>query len=516
MLKQRLRDFHPGLTAVLTGILWLAVFPLWQDGSFSRITRAKLNGMHTLAWITIAVTLITLGIVIFSRRTREHLHLHPVQALAAGYFLWIALSAWQGSWAAQLNGSGQPAVWMGAGRHEGLQTQLFYAAIFLCMSLWRPRLKMIVRLCGVTLMVFFAITVMQYAGQNPLNLFPAGLSTRTNYEFQGTIGNIDMVSGYLCLCVPLLLGSYVLEEKPSALLLVSGACGMLLQMMIEVQSGLIALAAGLALLAILLLRRPHLRWRIMLVFAAALLCAAVRSLLGFPWLEKTADVVFPYQPSLMKLLLIATAVAAVYLAMRLRRNPGREASRRMTAIIALSAALALLLALLLLPLPEGSGIWEIQQALRGKPRISFGSYRLGVWQYTLDIVRQHPLFGGGPDTFLYAMKQYLTQNMLHLPETFDNPHNEYLAILCNNGLPALLIYLCMLGTLLVCGLRAGRSENLILSGAVLTFMLQGFFSFSICLVTPMFWAVCGMACAWCGKDRAPAAGNNAINQRRER
>ena len=42
-------------------------------------------------------------------------------------------------------------------------------------------------------------------GVNVLGLFPAGHSIYTNYEFQSTIGNIDMVSGYLSLVVPLLL-----------------------------------------------------------------------------------------------------------------------------------------------------------------------------------------------------------------------------------------------------------------------------------------------------------------------
>ena len=64
-----------------------------------------------------------------------------------------------------------------------------------------------------------------------------------------------------------------------------------------------------------------------------------------------------------------------------------------------------------------------------------------------------------------------------------------------------MLYLIMLLTLLFFCLRSRRRESLILFASVLLFMVQGFFSFSICLVTPMFWAVCGMSCAWSAPER---------------
>ena len=60
---------------------------------------------------------------------------------------------------------------------------------------------------------FCGIVALQYAGINVLGLFPTGRSIYTNYEFQGTIGNIDMVSGYVMLVMPMLLGAFVAREK---------------------------------------------------------------------------------------------------------------------------------------------------------------------------------------------------------------------------------------------------------------------------------------------------------------
>lgn len=501
MLRQ-LRRHWPEWLAALMGSLWLTLFPLWQDGSFSRITKAKLNGMHLLSCIMVGMLLLLALLLLIFPRRRAVVRLHPCQLLALGYFLWVALSAWQGQFSNQLNANGDRAVWLGALRYEGLQTQLFYALIFLCMSFFRPRLDVLMHLAAVALIFFFTVVLLQYAGDNPLGLFPAGLSTRTNYEFQGTIGNIDMVSGYLCLAVPLMLGGFVWQSRWDPLLLFAGMCGVMEQLMIEVQSGLIALAAGLGIFGILLLQKPALRARIMTVYGGVLLLVSIRLMLALPWLDGTENIIFPYEPSLVKCLPVFTALACWCAAWFLHHHPGKALSGKITALLVLGALLTALVLLLCLPLsPAAGGLWEIQQVLLGNAQDSFGSYRLGVWRYTLDFARSNPLFGTGPDTFLYALKHYQAANFIHLPETFDNPHNEYLAILSNNGLPALLLYLALMATLIISCIRSRRRECKILSGAVILFLIQGFFSFSICLVTPMFWAVCGMACAWSAPER---------------
>ena len=65
--------------------------------------------------------------------------------------------------------------------------------------------------------------------------------------------------------------------------------------------------------------------------------------------------------------------------------------------------------------------------------------------------------------------------------------------------------LCQSGgeRLLVSCLRRRAPEAMMLLCAVGCFLLQGMFSFSICLVSPMFWAVCGMASAWCAQTPRP-------------
>ena len=496
------------------GLLWLAVFPLWQGGTYAHITHDKWIGAVALTGATAVLTLAGLlaGIRAESAERRpqgapEMLHSWIPLILACCLFLWMGASSFLGSYHAQLNGDGQPAVWMGARRYEGMATQLCYFAIFLCLSLRKAWIRIVTNGAAAVMLVYTLIVFLQYAGLNPLGLFPGRLSVRTNYEFQGTIGNIDMVSGYAVLVTALTLGSFLTAKRAGWLLYAGGLAGVLLECCMEVQSGLIALAAGCVLLAAAMLRRPELRFRGWLAAGGAAVMALARSCTMLPWLDGSEEISLA-APGLKHLLLTALAALCFLMACVRSRRPGRAATGRQLLILLLAAALLAAAVIAVCPFPEGSGLWEIGETLKGRPQDSFGSWRLGVWRFTLQLASENLLWGTGPDTFWYAFNPRWSAYEQRLQadgalaagqrlERFDTPHNEYLAILSNNGLPALILYLALLTAVLRRLFRAGRSDPgcAALAAAIVMYMVQGFFSFSICLTSPMFWAVLGMAAA---------------------
>lgn len=502
-MDRRKAAWLEALTSVLAG-LWLAAFPLWQDLSFSHITRAKWLGALALCGVSL-VTMLTAVIILAVRgELRQHLRFHPARLIAAAYFLWVALSAWQGRLSDAANSRGELVVWMGAVRYEGLLTQLCYGLIFLTMSLFPPRMRPVLHAASAALLLFACVVAAQYAGLNPLGLYPTGRSIYTNYEFQGTIGNIDMISGYLCLVVPLLLGGFVLSRRGGWLWLFAGLVGVLLEWCMEVQSGMIAMLALAGMMITLGLSRPRLRFRCLLSVSGMALCLALRQSVAFPWLDGVDSLRLVFSGKTAILFVLAALLAG--LALILKRHPGRAMPWK--AILSLAAILvaAAVAAVALMPIPDtAGGVWELHEILLGRPQDQFGSWRLGVWRHTVDMSRQSLWFGTGPDTFLYAMRTYLTEIGATLGENFDNPHDEYLAILSNNGLPALLLYLALLITVMAGCLRRGLGHGrarrevswpLVLAAPLLCYALQGVFSFSICLVTPMFWAVMGISTAW--------------------
>lgn len=507
--------------ATLLGMLWLGVFPLlgviWRDGwpwqlplSYSSMTRSKWE----LALLLGGVGTALLPVLVCCGWQRINWK-NPARWLLAGYFGWVALSAWQGSSAGLEDASGQLVVWIGSGRYEGLSTQLCYLVILLAMSLCRPYMKPLLTAAALGALAMAAVIAGQYLGGNPLGLYPGTRSIYTNYEFQGTLGNIDMVAGYLALITPLLLGSWAVQGGPmGCLTLPTGAVCVLLMLMIDVQSGLLALMAGAGLLLALMLNQPQLRSRGLQVLALILACVTLRSLIGLPWVDGleapwycevrpdallprltgTEAVVFPWAPSWKKLLPALAAAVLLVLSVPLRRRPGRRVPLGVIlALIAVLAAAAVL-AVWLLPIPEGSGmLWELHEILNGRMQDSFGSERFGVWRHTLLIARKHLLFGTGPDTFRSVLREHLAETGAALQQTFDNPHNILLAILMQNGLPALLLYAAGIAAAVVLS-RRSRS-GLAVSAGVLCYLVQCMFCFSLCIVTPIFWALTGVCIA---------------------
>ena len=170
------------------------------------------------------------------------------------------------------------------------------------------------------------------------------------------------------------------------------------------------------------------------------------------------------------------------------------------------AALAVLLILILLVVwfwpGTGGGIWELHEILHGRSRPSFGSNRIAVWYYSLRLAPERLLTGGGSDTFVLRFNQYLKDNGLTIPEEqdgvllphyFDNPHNEYIVQLLNHGLPAMIFLMLLMLSAVMRRREAFLPVLTPWSAAVLCYAVQAFFSFSVCLIAPMFWVLLGTA-----------------------
>lgn len=466
--------------------LWLGLFPLWQGGTYTSITRAKYEGMLLLTGVSLGLALFT-AIYALLRREKLPFLLDWRQAVALALFGWMGLSALLSPYRAALNGSGAHVVWIGALRYEGMATQLCYMALFLLMSLHPVHLKPVMHTTALSLLLFMAVVVGQYMDLNPLGLFPAGRDLCTNYEFQGTMGNIDMISGYLSLVVPMLLAGFLLAKKGGWLWYAAGIAGVAQWCCMEVQSGLIVMLLCAGLTVVLMLLRGDCRPRGLTVLAGILLSVALRTALVMPWLDGGRYLLLdPGRATLLLTLLAALLLAGACL---LHRRPGRDLPVKVVALIVAVVLIAGVTIFLLLPLNQAhGGLWEIQQMLLGRAEDSFGSYRVAVWKHALALAGERPLLGAGPDTFYYALGDRLRLLGQELPEIFDNPHNEYLALAANCGFPAMGLYILLLAMTL----WRRTQEDWRLLAPTLGYALQGLFSFSICLVSPMWWVLQGM------------------------
>ena len=174
-----------------------------------------------------------------------------------------------------------------------------------------------------------------------------------------------------------------------------------------------------------------------------------------------------------------------------------EKKRRAAAITIGCSLTTAFFAILLLPgLPGMLG--EAHEILQGRAEDEFGSGRVFIWKNVWQAVKERPLFGGGPDTLSHRITAYFERydeatNIMRR-SGIDTAHNEYLNILANQGIFALLCWLAALGYSAVRFVRTeGEEPEILICGSeVLVYCIQAFFGISMCLSTPFFliaWAI---------------------------
>lgn len=438
-----------GYGMTLSACLWLGLFPLLQFGTYARITYHKWIFMLVLTGLTWLCFLFDLlrqrltGTVPEGKPSRSAV---VSFILAAVLLLWTVFSCFLISEA--------PSVWLldSSSRYEGLVSQLCYFFLFFCFFLSRIRLKPVLLSAAVGVLVFFVIVLLQRNGGNPLGLYPGGRSYAQNPEFQGTIGNIDMGTGYLLLLAGLFL------------------------------YGILSVIPGLK-------RSVHAKADsqqkklspVSLFYPVVLLIAFLVTL----WLIITMDVQFG-----------VISLSVLFLVTLFRFLPKKYRLR-----VFLLLTVIVLLVVWFWP-GHGGGLWELHEVLHGRTQLSFGSNRVAVWYYSLLLSGKNLLTGGGSGTFRTRFNQFISENGLKipteqdgkaLPDYFDTPHNEYIAQLTDHGLPAMILFILLL--LLAVFRKRDRLLPLLspCSAAVLCYAVQAFFAFSVCIVAPMFWVILGLS-----------------------
>jgi len=85
--------------------------------------------------------------------------------------------------------------------------------------------------------------------------------------------------------------------------------------------------------------------------------------------------------------------------------------------------------------------------------------RVDLWVAAVDVARDHPWTGTGPDTFAQELPSHASAapDLTNRPEPFDAPHNIFLAHLAAAGLPGAAAWLAVVVTAWVAAIRARRA-----------------------------------------------------------
>ena len=182
--------------------------------------------------------------------------------------------------------------------------------------------------------------------------------------------------------------------------------------------------------------------------------------------------------------------------MVLRRLP--EGRRFPKTALALTLAALLVVLVVLGALYGYTGQQEplqsLSQLLHGNPPPTLGSSRIAIWQEALDMGRELPLLGGGPDTYQLRSRLVFTRE---LPggqvrrTSVDAAHCEYLNLWVNTGLPSMLLFLGLLASVLLPAARRLDAGILPLLLPALGYAIHALFGISQSLVSPLFYFFLG-------------------------
>lgn len=340
------------------------------------------------------------------------------------------------TWVSALLSTHFPETIIGASRYEGALTTSIYVLCFLFVSTYGEIDRTLIAAITAGVAIFDVLSITQMCGYNPFSLYPKGydyFDAYTSYggEFLGTIGNVDLVAAFLCLTIPLLLGTVILGAgKKRYALLVPLILSALVLIKMNVLAGLVGVTIGLLLSLPVILpmgsRGKRTFW----------ICIGALGILG---------------------------LATLYL------------------------------------LDMGTGMFhEIHEVLHGNADEHFGSGRLYIWQSVIERIPNNTFFGTGPDTMIYsgieAFSRYDETLGAMIVSQIDVAHNEYLNVLYHQGIFAFFAYTGLLSTLAIRWVK-GSGDNIrvaVLGSMILSYSIQAFFGFSMCITAPLFWVTLGL------------------------
>ena len=435
-------DIHrlPEVAALLFAGLMLGFFPLALISDYGTLTRGKFLILAFMCCDMLAALLLAL---LWTRRIRQPLlpavrDWLPAQKLLPLFWLLALISA--------LASPYPDLTLLGSGRWDGLAALTMYVFITLSLAAFGRWQDGLFDLTAVSSLLLSGICLWQLAGGNPLGLYPAGLTYADGGHlyagrFLGTVGNVDMLSAYWCLILPLLLGGVLLLPgrrrwlAAAALLL---GCGV--EAAADVSSGPLALVLSSLLLGPLLLTgRPR------------------------------------YLAYLASALLLGAAVLALYLYQGPEQGTLWELSRVLHGDLREEFGSSRIL------------IWQEAWASRGQG-----------WQQLLG---SGP---GTRITHFSTVFERLDESGATLRAAVDSSHNEYLDQLLELGAAGLLVYVAALTATAVSFLKSpGRCDRrtVILAWSITAYCLQALFNFSSVVISPLFWALWGLLLA---RLRGPA------------
>ena len=397
-------------------------------------------------------------------------------------------------------------VFIGAGRHDGWLFLLAYAALFFLTSRFCHFKRAHLIAFAIVVFAMCFIAVVQLCGNNFLGLYPQSKYTGFPNLFFSTIGNADIMGGFMCMATPIIGVGYVvfrLSKGMRAFFLLAHTLCIYIMIKIEVDMALVGLAALVAVMTPLLLRNLTYVKRVLDVGASLALGLAFTGLVQHNYNKKLQLTTNLLEPSNFFYLCFGAAVLLVAIRLAVEYLPMKWLSYKVLRWSVLGAEVALVIAtfcyfrFVMVDCPEKEGlVKDLYELVRGQLSMTAGHHRVGIWKNAIDMGKRNPIFGTGSGTFAKNFKKYAAEVGYgrYANRNLDFAHNEYIHYFCTTGILGAGSYLAFLLSVVWQAMKrlAKNPKILVLGSAVLGYSVQVFFCFSVVIAAPFFWLFLGL------------------------
>lgn len=387
----------------------------------------------------------------------------------------------------------------GLGRGEGVFTVFFYCLVFFCACGISFKRRHIIPL-GLAVIVFSVIGILQICDMNPLGLYPdiylyyAAMDVYTA-PFIGTIGNSGIAGAFLSVCIPLFFVWFITGKRRWDFLVLIPMCSAtFLLMYSDVSGAKIGTLSAIVLGAIFIITDKSRLCRC-LTALSIIVFATATSYYIVPVYEYP-DLTFIFRDNLTFTAMMAFAAflsVGGWLLLKVNFSVNPKLFRRIC-ILALLVLVTVGLIYVYNCHAQSGFIYELNQVMHGNFADEFGSNRLRIWKRCIEMFKEYPILGSGPDTavmrynIIFERFSPIWQTLLRTG--VDSAHNEFLNLLVNVGIVGLLPFVVAICAVLF---KRKKTMNSICAVAVLGYTVQAMFLFSITITAPYFWLFMGLA-----------------------
>ena len=377
---------------------------------------------------------------------------------------------------------------IGDGGFDGLITQFLYLFIVLSVVLFGDFKKKYAYALAFAVLFNLVIGLLQFYGFNPLHLFPEGYDYHDAFilyanRFLGSFGNVDNLSAFLSITVPTFAFlSAKSIGKRFVFLIITAFSSAFLLILCETTAGVLASILALLIIPFFMKTAKETARLLKAYFFISLAFIIAFTILG--------------SPSVISVALFFSGLILLLSAHLINKFSPEQRKIRLFLLI-FELAILFISVVLFFSIDLMGDLAEIKSFLSGNMTDEQGSGRIRIWRAAVDIIKDNPIFGTGPDTFIYEIpfkfERLSDVTGEIITSSIPSAHNVPLNIAANTGLPSLLFYLLFVLSLIFRLIRSRGEYSGLFVAVIISYFLQSLFSFHTCGVTTIFMLICGFA-----------------------